>query len=111
MAPAEVMMAWAAMAVGRLSATDTTTKAHPKAEREQHEDQGGDAEQQERCAPAEAVGDHAGGERPQTSPDVVGRAVHAIDLGADVDVVVVGEERVVGRLDHGPAEPGANASD
>ena len=80
-------------------------------QREHDEDEGRDGEDEERRPPAERGGEQAGGERADERADGVGGAVEREHPGPGRDVVVVGEQRVVGRVDDGLAEAGAGAGD
>ena len=66
------------------------------------EDHGRDDEDEERHAPAERVGEQAGGQRADERADGVRRAVRAVHPVARLDRVVVGEQRVVRRVDRPP---------
>ena len=82
-----------------------------EAQGEDGDDQRRDDEHEERHAPAEGEGEHPGRQRPDEAADGVGRAVRAVHRAARLDRVVVGEQRVVRRVDHRLADGAAAAGD
>ncbi len=82
---------------------------HP--EGEQGEQHGGHGEHEERHAPPEREGQQAGGQRADEAADGVRRPVRAEDADAGLDRVVVGEQRVVRRVDDRLADAAPAAGD
>ena len=68
------------------------------------EDDGRDHEDQERNPPVEVVGEQTGAQRADERADGIGRAMEAVHPRPRLDGVVVGDQRVVRRVDHGFAE-------
>ena len=69
-----------------------------------HEDDGRDREEEERRPPAEEYGEQAAEQRPDDLADVVGDPVAVVRPHPVLGRVVVGEQRVVGRVVDGLAE-------
>ena len=82
-----------------------------QAEGGERDDDGGDDEHEERHAPPEGVGQQPGRQRADERTHGVGRPVHAEHPVAGFDGVVVGEQRVVRRVDHRLADRTATAGD
>ena len=82
-----------------------------QAPREHDEHERREGEDDERPAPAPFRGDEAGGERSDDRADRVRRAMERVHAGPDGDVVVVGDQRVVRRVDHCLADARAGTGD
>ena len=78
---------------------------------EQAEHHGRNDEDEERHSPAEPIREETGQDRPDDSPDCIGCAMEAVHVGAGLDGVVVGDQRVVVRVDERLAERRAAAHD
>ena len=82
---------------------------HPEAQHD--DDERGDGEHEERHPPAGVEGDDPGEQRSDEGADRVGGAVEGVHLRPVLGRVVVGDERVVGGVDHGLADGRARPSD
>ena len=78
---------------------------------EHHEDDRRDHEHEEGHAPAEGLGEDPADDRADERTERVGHPVEAEHVGADLGRVVVGQQRVVGRRDHGAAHARAGPGD
>ena len=80
-------------------------------DREDDGDRGEEREDQERRPPAEGAGEEAAEQGAEDLAERVGGAVEAEDLRPVLGAVVVGDERVVGRVDDQAADGGPGAGD